>query len=133
MFRHSEIQALLREKRKASESTTKKAASQSKTCPEKEDLEYGRLSPVNFSASGSPSSMADSPDIGSGPDQSNGRKKQKVQKGHFKRNIKPDLRKRTWDKVDQGLGSLDYEDEVQPQPSSQQAGRQRRKVSYDDI
>lgn len=53
------------------------------------------------------------------------------EKGFFKQNIKPDLRKRTWDKVDTGMDTLMYDDEgsgsVAPDPASQ-----RRKISYDD-
>jgi hypothetical protein len=53
------------------------------------------------------------------------------EKGFFKKNVKPDLRKRTWDKVDTGLESLDYEEGTGsnaaiPRPS------QRRRISYDD-
>ncbi|KAB5578520.1 hypothetical protein GE09DRAFT_1214685 [Coniochaeta sp. 2T2.1] len=44
---------------------------------------------------------------------------------------KPDLRKRTWDVVDTGLGSLDYDE--QPQESSSfTRPAQRRHISYDD-
>jgi hypothetical protein len=52
-------------------------------------------------------------------------------KGFFKQNVKPDLRKRTWDKVDAGLGNLDYDEESgaasMPSPAAQ-----RRRISYDD-
>ncbi|EFW99209.1 hypothetical protein CMQ_5630 [Grosmannia clavigera kw1407] len=44
---------------------------------------------------------------------------------------KPDLRKRTWDVVDSGLGSLDYDDMEQRQASCL-VPPQRRQVTYDD-
>ncbi|CAK7206221.1 Casein kinase II subunit alpha' [Sporothrix eucalyptigena] len=44
---------------------------------------------------------------------------------------KPDLRKRTWDVVDSGLGSLDY-DGTEQSASSMQAAPARRRVQYDD-
>ncbi|OAA68179.1 hypothetical protein SPI_00374 [Niveomyces insectorum RCEF 264] len=42
---------------------------------------------------------------------------------------KPDLRKRTWDVVDTGLGSLDYDDVEQPHASAA-VSAQRRRVHY---
>lgn len=44
---------------------------------------------------------------------------------------KPDLRKRTWDVVDTGLGSLDY-DGVERSADSTQSALLRRRVRYDD-
>ncbi|KAH8682371.1 hypothetical protein BX600DRAFT_41920 [Xylariales sp. PMI_506] len=57
---------------------------------------------------------------------------QRGESGWFKKTIKPDLRKRTWDVVETGMDSLDYDG----LDSADQAGKeptvQRRKVSYDD-
>ncbi|EPE02769.1 hypothetical protein F503_08532 [Ophiostoma piceae UAMH 11346] len=50
---------------------------------------------------------------------------------HHGRPPKPDLRKRTWDVVDQGLGSLDY-DETETDPGSMPAPPQRRRIQYED-
>jgi hypothetical protein len=44
---------------------------------------------------------------------------------------KPDLRKRTWDVVDSGLGSLDY-DGAERGGDSMQSAPQRRRVQYGD-
>ncbi|CAK7272949.1 Casein kinase II subunit alpha' [Sporothrix epigloea] len=44
---------------------------------------------------------------------------------------KPDLRKRTWDIVDSGLGSLDY-DGSEPSAESTQSAPLRRRVQYGD-
>lgn len=53
--------------------------------------------------------------------------------GWFKKTVKPDLRKRTWDKVEAGMDSLDYEDSPQNAAGSQAGpAAQRRKISYDD-
>lgn len=53
------------------------------------------------------------------------------EKGFFKQNVKPDLRKRTWDKVDAGMDSLMYDDEPSSTSGPNQAP-QRRRISYDD-
>ena len=67
--------------------------------------------------------------------QKTGRKAKKAeqarQKGWFKQNVKPDLRKRTWDKFDAGLENLDYEDESGA-ATVQHPVSQRRRISYDD-
>lgn len=44
---------------------------------------------------------------------------------------KPDLRKRTWDVVESGLGSLDY-DGAEQNACSMPSAPQRRRVQYDD-
>jgi hypothetical protein len=53
------------------------------------------------------------------------------QKSFYKQHIKPDLRKRTWDKVDAGMDSLAYDDEPSNATPAAQAS-QRRRISYDD-
>lgn len=52
--------------------------------------------------------------------------------GYFKQHVKPDLRKRTWDKVDSGLGSLDYDEEEGAERAKQSRPARRRQISYDD-
>jgi len=49
---------------------------------------------------------------------------------YYKRNIKPDLRKRTWDKVETGLEGLDYDEGDSASQPAHTA--QRRKITYDD-
>lgn len=53
-------------------------------------------------------------------------------KGFFKQNIKPDLRKRTWDKVEQGVGSLAYDEDEGRATTASGPASQRRRISYDD-
>ncbi|CCU78165.1 hypothetical protein BGHDH14_bgh03592 [Blumeria hordei DH14] len=52
------------------------------------------------------------------------------QKGYFKPNNKPDLRKRTWDKVEPGYGSLNYDEAQGGVDSNQPRSLQRRRISY---
>ena len=64
------------------------------------------------------------------------KKEKKIQRakqlGFFKQNVKPDLRKRTWDKVDTGLGSLDYDEDEGAAKRAPTKPAQRRRISYDD-
>jgi len=156
IFRHSEIQALLRARRHAAEAKQDKADSEEQEASLdgsredslvhenireqgqlEEDLEDGELGEVaDSSITDLPCSRPVTktkqskkkgkkaqngmPKIASGPSQ----------KSFFKQNIKPDLRKRTWDKVDTGLESLDY-DEGEPGAASTRP-MQRRRISYDD-
>lgn len=55
-----------------------------------------------------------------------------MEKGFFKANIKPDLRKRTWDKVETGMGNLDYDEMKDVADSAPSRPSQRRRVTYDD-
>ncbi|KAI5918340.1 hypothetical protein F4810DRAFT_715595 [Camillea tinctor] len=60
-------------------------------------------------------------------------KQRKKQQQKFHPEKKPDLRKRTWDVVDTGMDSLDYDDSEMAQGSAgtNQAAK-RRQISYDD-
>ncbi|KAF0318107.1 hypothetical protein GQ607_014608 [Colletotrichum asianum] len=89
MFRHSEIEALRKEKEKAEE--RRSAASQA-------DLEAGEVGD-NDSAK-----EAATPQ----PPKPKNKKKRKAGKNK-NHEPKPDLRKRTWDVVEAGLDSLDYD------------------------
>jgi len=66
------------------------------------------------------------------------RKEKKAQvakdKGWFKKNVKPDLRKRTWDVVEEGVEGLDYDGSEGGNARGRGEGRpmQRRKITYDD-
>lgn len=156
IFRHSEIQALLRARRHAAEAKQDEEDGQGqKKSPEggredgllqedeheqdqlEEDLEAGELGEA---ADSSITNLPCSPPVTkTKQSKKRGKKSQKAiqrnasgpsQKSFFKQNIKPDLRKRTWDKVDTGLESLDY-DEGEPGAASTRP-MQRRRISYDD-
>jgi len=123
MFRHSEIETLLREKRRAEEVRAEKALdSAHEVASESQDQH------ATAEVSESPISLPEDQKL-----YKTNVPIQKKNKSQFKRNIKPDLRKRTWDKVDSGLETLDYEEDVPGLASKRTAGPQRRKVSYDDI
>jgi hypothetical protein len=124
MFRHSEIQALLRERRYAEEAKADGTPSMSSKEPVAGDGEEG----------GSPGDIQEEhrsiPSHDGGNTTANGKGKKKGKNG---RNQKPDLRKRTWDKVDEGLEKLDYGEEEAPASKTASRGMQRRKISYDDV
>jgi hypothetical protein len=156
IFRHSEIQALLRARRHAAEAKQDKEDSDEQETlldgaredslvqenireqgQQEEDLEDGELGEA---ADSSITDLPSSPPVTkTKQSKKKGKKAQKAmqknasgpsQKSFFKQNIKPDLRKRTWDKVDTGLESLDY-DEGEPGAASTRP-MQRRRISYDD-
>ncbi|GAB1311062.1 Cut8 proteasome-binding domain-containing protein [Madurella fahalii] len=113
IFRHSELEALRRAKES---SNTRKSIT---TVPREDaahDVSEGEVS------SSTPTGTA-------------ARNKKKRKRGKNKNKNKNgeeqiDLRKRTWDMVDKGLATLDY-DEEEAEPA--QAGAvQRRRISYDD-
>ena len=150
IFRHSEIEALLRRRRHAEEadederpfihgidsmvdaslpqdrSITDKDAT---PAAEEEGMEDGEL---DDSSTPQPSQVQ--------KNKKNKRKKNKngkkgerppQAKGFFRQAVKPDLRKRTWDNVDKGLANLDYDGNTSassiPNPAAQ-----RRRISYED-
>ena len=131
IFRHSEIQALLRERRharEAGEDLTEQTSEQtSKPTASQGESEEGEVEVENTNESSTAPPMSD--------EQHLSRKARKAQQakqnGYFKQKIKPDLRKRTWDKVDSGMDSLDYGDESRAAPVANPVS-QRRKISYDD-
>lgn len=114
IFRHSELEALRRERESSKPSNT------TTTIPEEDaaqDLSEGEVS------SATPSATAKKPKK---------RKRGKPKNNNTNKNgAEPiDLRKRTWDVVDTGLATLDYgEEDNKPV----EAGAiQRRRISYDD-
>ena len=58
--------------------------------------------------------------------------RQAKEKGFFRQNVKPDLRKRTWDKVETGLENLDYDEMENGTGSVPSRSSQRRRISYED-
>ncbi|KAH7319324.1 hypothetical protein BKA65DRAFT_99501 [Rhexocercosporidium sp. MPI-PUGE-AT-0058] len=140
IFRHSEIEALLRERRHAAEEKEHQDTYETEEFisvkgdvqiqdPVLEDVEDGELEEE------SPASTASTP-VPSKPEQRMTKKEKKIQRakqlGFFKQHVKPDLRKRTWDKVDTGLGSLDYDEDEGGHNKALMKPAQRRRISYDD-
>ncbi|KAE8451068.1 hypothetical protein EG329_004740 [Mollisiaceae sp. DMI_Dod_QoI] len=146
IFRHSEIQAILRERRHAAEANdsdqiegtdpiigpvqAEKRSNDPVLKPvfDEGELEDGEL---GDDTTGSPTTTSQS----SSNKRPFSKKKAKQaergkQRGYFKQNVKPDLRKRTWDMVDQGLGGLDYDMGVSTAAPTH--APQRRQISYDD-
>ncbi|KAG4440973.1 hypothetical protein IFR05_003537 [Cadophora sp. M221] len=140
IFRHSEIESLLRERRHAAEEKEhQKAYVTEETASVKGDAQtqYSVLEEVEDGEleEESPASTASTP-VSSKPEQRMTKKEKKTQRakqmGFFKQNVKPDLRKRTWDKVDTGLGSLDYDEDEDASNKAPTKPAQRRRISYDD-
>lgn len=137
IFRHSEIESLLRSKRRAGEEKVYNASYEATKPPVQgdlneqynmpEDCEDGEIDDVGSNVPALPAS-------GSGKRMSKKEKKahKAKQMGLFKQQAKPDLRKRTWDKVDTGLGSLSYDDNGDATKTTVENSAQRRRISYDD-
>lgn len=142
IFRHSEIETLLRERRQAAEAKEDmyqaepatpfigpvqpaKAKDDLAVKPKFEDVEAedGELKEDSTSSQSSKKKQPYS--------KSKAKKGARgKERGFFKQTIKPDLRKRTWDVVDQGLGSLDYDEGSSNSTPARSA--QRRRITYDD-
>ncbi|KAM3065441.1 hypothetical protein ACMFMF_011163 [Clarireedia jacksonii] len=130
IFRHSEIQALLRKRRHADTDADHNTHKIEDVPNNKADAgevieEFSYAEPIGPVRPNSKKNL-----------NKNNRKARKAQeareKGWFKQNVKPDLRKRTWDKVEQSIGTLAYDDEGGLGNQSSTSAPQRRKISYDD-
>lgn len=152
IFRHSEIQALLRDRRHAAEAKQDKEDNQTEANSPKEQIEdilvqeavvEEQIQGENILEDGELDQEAETPttEMPSSSPATKGKKSKKKwkeaqkaetakQKSFFKQHIKPDLRKRTWDKVDTGLESLDYDEGDSGAASTRLI--QRRRISYDD-
>lgn len=121
MFRHSEIQTLLRKQQRAAEDKEYVFEGSSNIGAIDQDANSGDL------AQDDTVSMA-------GRSTQGIRKKRKARnkKQSFKQNVKPDLRKRTWDKVDEGMDGLDYGEEESSTMAIPTPAPSRRRISYDD-
>ena len=134
MFRHSEIQSLLRQRRYQQEAQDSNSDSPAVPLPPPQDhhttQENGEVSSDPASKPVVAAPQPQKKTKAQKYNQAKKNRKQQQKKGGFKPNVKPDLRKRTWDKVDEGLGSLDYGEEGE----GETAGKvmQRRKISYED-
>ncbi|KAH9220575.1 hypothetical protein DL95DRAFT_34774 [Leptodontidium sp. 2 PMI_412] len=140
IFRHSEIEALLRERRHAAEEKEHQERYETKETVFVKGVAQTQYSVLEEVEDGeleeeSPASGASTP-VSSKPEQRMTKKEKKTQRakqlGFFKQNVKPDLRKRTWDKVDTGLGSLDYDEDEGASNKAPAKPAQRRRISYDD-
>lgn len=135
IFRHSEIQSLLRDRRHAQEAQDYASTPDVEDGElEQEQLEGGEevevARPIGPVQPATPSHNA--PSKASKKAAKKARKAEVArQKGFYKQNIKPDLRKRTWDKVEVGVGNLDYDEDSVPAPV-QGRSAQRRRISYED-
>ncbi|KAG9247803.1 hypothetical protein BJ878DRAFT_477083 [Calycina marina] len=139
IFRHSEIQALLRERRRDEEAKEDKKLSSPLPAMEEGELEDDAGASEETSTSTSTTSSMPPPTAAPRNTKARKMKNKKVQKSRpsyeqsfFKKNIKPDLRKRTWDKVDEGMAALDYGEDY-GSSSRLQPAVQRRRISYDDF
>jgi len=137
IFRHSEIETLLREQRHAQELQSNSDSPTASIDPVAPEVEEGELEDTPSSVV-SKKSKAVTINSTSDTKKKAGKmntKQRKAQyakeKGFFKQKIKPDLRKRTWDKVDAGMDSLMY-DEDGSGGSTAGTAAQRRRISYDD-
>lgn len=143
IFRHSEIENLRREKANGKKGSDFQN-DQSKTIPPDTDsTRRDEVQHASLSEDGELESDTPQPTLATVKRRKARKNKKKARNaahnaqqnepGWFKKNVKPDLRKRTWDKVETGMDSLDYEDTPQPE-SGNNAGpaTQRRKISYDD-
>jgi hypothetical protein len=151
IFRHSEIEASLRDRRHAVEAKADAYESSVATPTDTErdikmttfveanefsvDLEDGELEDdESISQVPTPASSQHQNNKKNKRKNKNGKKGQQrppQPKGFFKQNVKPDLRKRTWDVVEAGLGNLDYDEENSGRSAPTHAA-QRRRISYDD-
>lgn len=130
MFRHSEIQALLRKKRQAEENKAAPAREDDQSAEvEESELEDNQDVPAPAPERPHPAAKL-RPQNGGSRNGKCQKGEQRKGRGH-KQPPKPDLRKRTWDKVDQGLQSLDYGEEESA--AAMPAAPQRRRISYEDV
>jgi len=119
IFRHSEIEALRRAKENERYST--------RATPAVEVNENGEIVKIEaddqLSEGEVPSSTM--------PAAATKKKKKRKRAKNKNEGEQIDLRKRTWDVVEQGLATLDYGEEENEQ-STQGPSLQRRRISYDD-
>lgn len=154
IFRHSELEALRRVEEKASahgsrnhievgddthdnDAKTTGAFSmlETNTPEDGEEGEEGEIesdTPKPSSATASKKKKKKKSKKGKNLAASNAGGSQQGESGWFKRTVKPDLRKRTWDVVETGMDSLDYDELDGGAGRSTGQTAQRRKISYDD-
>ncbi|KAL1882183.1 hypothetical protein Daus18300_000669 [Diaporthe australafricana] len=126
MFRHSETQALQRERERAS--TRRNTSSPSPTPAPMDDLKDGGGEDGELL-----DSISKTGGVATNRKKRNKKKKRGSGNGSGKRQYSPDpeRRKRTWDVVETGLDGLDY-GESGPSQHHPSPTRQRRRITYDD-
>lgn len=117
MFRHSELQAL--ERARERNPRRRNSSSPVPVPVEQGDSEDGEIIGQEF-----PHSFA-------GKKKKNKKKKRGSGNGNKRGEPVVDLRRRTWDIVEQGVDSLDY-DEMEQANASTERVAQRRRITYDD-
>ncbi|KAM7209351.1 Protein of unknown function (DUF3807) domain containing protein [Naviculisporaceae sp. PSN 640] len=123
IFRHSELESLLRAAKEQSNNNAHKASPAADVDRNQDNSDEGQLSEDGEL---SPAPLAAAPS-------KKKKKKNNRRKGASYRNAAGeliDLRKRTWDVVEKGLTTLTYDDEIDVPSQSNTAKRQR--ISYDD-
>jgi len=132
IFRHSEIETLLRDRRHAYEARDITGEPVAEPAVEEGEIEEGELGedgPIIDTPTPQPSNNHQ-------PSKKMTKKEKKTrqakERGFFKQNVKPDLRKRTWDKVETGLENLDYDEMESATNSGPSRSSQRRRISYED-
>ena len=132
IFRHSEIQALIRARQHIEDAKVDEETHAPIPAIEEGEVEEEvTVSESSTAASMPPPSLPPQSKIKNKGNKKVQKARQAQEKGFFKKNIKPDLRKRTWDSVESGMDGLDYGDDS-GSGSKQQPAPQRRKISYDD-
>lgn len=139
IFRHSEIETLLRERRhiiEAKVSSDKSTPTEVTEVTEDGEIDEGEIkdtpSPALIGPVLPPANNTNNQRLSNKKKKREKRRHIAVQKGYFKQNVKPDLRKRTWDKVETGLNDLQYDDMDTGASNGPSMGAQRKKISYDD-
>lgn len=131
MFRHSEIQTLLRERRHKRQAEISNSPELSIGIGD-DDVEEGEAEDEEGRQEIGTYTQPTPTPKSTRQSKKKRRKKSQHNSTRLKHPAKPDLRKRTWDKVEEGLGRLDY-DEITPDTDpSEQPRAQRRRVSYND-
>lgn len=138
IFRHSEIEAHLRERRYAQEAKDTQDSPATPSAVSVPDVEEGELEDDTANPETEVQRTSSTRGSNKNLKKKAGKmttKQRKAQyakeKGFFKQKIKPDLRKRTWDNVDDGMDSLMYDEGGSGDAVSGMAS-QRRRISYDD-
>ncbi|KAK8016389.1 hypothetical protein PG993_014578 [Apiospora rasikravindrae] len=143
IFRHSELETLRREKANGTKNSNSQSGQGENRPADTDSTKQDNGQQVSGSEDGELESDTPQP-ISAAAKRKKARKNRKKARnsahnsqqhepGWFKKNVKPDLRKRTWDKVETGMDSLDYEDAPQAESGNGTGPpTQRRKISYDD-
>jgi len=145
IFRHSEVEALRRAEAKALEQETPKNIESNSSRINSDTAKFSLGNGDSVEQSGAVDDTADASEDGEIETEKpvltktdiKRLKRQRARqrrKGNqkFQPEKKPDLRKRTWDVVEAGMDSLDYDDLEMLKGSGSASSAQRKQISYDD-